>query len=206
MTDDQACAPGSPDYGMCASSTMVAGWISCWISLAALQQEGGRGQAPRWFWQGLTGSVRWTRGEPRGCLAYGVLPQTLAFQGKGEQGNHILWLPLITPLAFDDFNPWGLPGPVVVFLFNNLQWISFPWSFPVSLDQCTICIHNILGKVFSNYTMCCKKRYELDLVLSLDLISLICCSPIIGQRQCKSSKSALATPLRILEAFFLPTL
>lgn len=73
-------------------------------------RQGGRGQTSRWFWQALTGSVWWTRVELRGCLAYGVLSQTLAFQQKGEQGNHILWLPLSTPTAFGSFNPWSLPG------------------------------------------------------------------------------------------------
>ena len=73
--------------------------------------------------------MRLTRVGPRSCVAYGVLPQALAFQEKEEQGNHIMSLPLNTPPPSDHFNFRGFPESVVVCLFSNLQWISFQVLF-----------------------------------------------------------------------------
>lgn len=106
-------------------------------------------------WEHETGSSG-----ARGCLAYGVLPQALAFKEKEEQGNHIKSLPLNTPPTSDNFNLRGFPESVALCLFSNLQWISFSKCFSsLSVDPCAMCIHNILGKVFPNYTMCYEKRY-----------------------------------------------
>lgn len=70
---------------------------------------------------------------PKGCLAYGVLPQALAFQKKEEQGNHITLLPLNIPPTSDHSKLRGFPESVAVYLFSNLKWITFSGAFPVFL-------------------------------------------------------------------------